>query len=194
MKEVRNVSKGDLIAADLYSRPNAMTGKYRACQLGLENIKNKDVFFLKTLRMKADLADKMIAEAESQGKDTSNPEIMKDLGKKINSMSTPIHRSESVMTTVFVLVGYVGITLWLNSIRATANLSFVWVLIVVQLVLYCLIFVTSHQYFRVCGYKRLGIAPFIILAILGRVENWELFIIPLLIIVMFISSTKRKIQ
>ena len=91
--------------ADLYSRPNAMIGKYRAAQLGLENlseIKDSDIFFLETLKMKADLADKTIAEAEAQGKDTTDSNVMKELGEKINAVGTPIHRSESIMTAIMV--------------------------------------------------------------------------------------------
>lgn len=109
------MEKGRKIKADLYSRPNAVNGKYRAAQIGLDDltgVKDKDIFFLETLKMKADLADKMIAEAESQGKDTSDPKVMKELGEKINAAGTPLHRSEAVMTAVFVsfrLMAYYGI-------------------------------------------------------------------------------------
>ena len=117
MKKIEDLNKGDLIKADLYSRPNATNGKYRAGHLGLDNlggIKNSDIFFLETLKMKADLADKMIAEAESQGKDTTDPNVMKELGEKIKAMGTPLHRSESVMTAFFVslqLMAYYGIAI-----------------------------------------------------------------------------------
>lgn len=101
-KKIEDLNKGELIKADIYSRPNAI--KYRAGQLGLDNlerIKDSDIFFLETLRMKADLADKMIAEAEAQGKDTTDPNVMKELGEEINAVGTPIHRSESIMTAVW---------------------------------------------------------------------------------------------
>lgn len=97
------MNKGKLIKADLYSRPNAK--KYKAAQLGLDDlakIKDSDIFFLETLKIKADLADKIIAEAESEGKDTTDPDVMKELGKEINAVSLPIHRSESVITAIFV--------------------------------------------------------------------------------------------
>jgi len=115
MKKVEDLNKGELIKADLYSRPNAMNGKYRASQLGLDDlagIKDGNIFFLETLKMKADLADKIIAEAEQQGKNTKDPSVMKELGEKINAAGTPLHRSESVMTAVFVslqLIAYYGI-------------------------------------------------------------------------------------
>lgn len=102
-KKLEDLNKGELIKADLYSRPNAMNGKYRAGQIGLDDlshIKDSDVFFLETLKVRADSADKMIAEAESQGKDTTDLNVMRDLGKEINALGKPIHRSESVMTAI----------------------------------------------------------------------------------------------
>lgn len=103
-KKFEDLSKGDQIKADLYSRKNAMNGKYKVGNLGLNDlsgIKDGNIFFLETLKMKADLADKVIAEAESQGKDTNNPKVMKELGEEINAVSTPIHRGEAVMTAIF---------------------------------------------------------------------------------------------
>jgi hypothetical protein len=116
-KKFEDLNKGDQIKADLYSRPNAMNGKYRVGQLGLDDlagIKSSDTFFLETLKMKADLADKMIAEAESQGKNTNDPNVMKELGEEINMAGTPLHRSEAVMTAIFAslqLIAYYGIAL-----------------------------------------------------------------------------------
>lgn len=101
-------------------------------------------------------------------------------------------KTEFFVNMLFVLIGYIGITLWLNAIRANANLWFVWVLIIIQFVLYCLVFSTSYQRFKACGYKRFGIIPFIVFAVLGRVENWELVIIPLLVISMLIISARNK--
>lgn len=117
MKNIQDLNKGELIKADLYSRPNAMNGKYRAGQIGLDDlshIQDSDVFFLETLKVRADSADKMIAEAESQGKDTTDPNVMKELGEEINALGKPIHRSESIMTAIFVslqLMAYYGIAI-----------------------------------------------------------------------------------
>ncbi|KKP51424.1 MAG: hypothetical protein UR42_C0015G0013 [Candidatus Roizmanbacteria bacterium GW2011_GWA2_33_33] len=116
MKKIEDLNKGDLIRADICSRPNAINGKYKTCGLGLEleDTRSKDMFFLETLRMRADLADKMIAEAESQGKDTTDSNIMKELGEKIHATGKPLHRSESIMTAVFVslqLMAYYGIAI-----------------------------------------------------------------------------------
>ena len=104
-KKLEDLSKGELIKADLYSRPNAMNGKYAAAGLGLDNlanIKDRNTFLLETLKMKADLADRMIAEADSHGTDTNDPAVMKELGEKINAAGTPVNRSESIMSGVFV--------------------------------------------------------------------------------------------
>src|ERR1035437_6239154 len=122
-KQEEDFNKGMLIKAELSSRPNATNGKYRACQLDLlevENlvkIKDSDIFFLETLQMKADLADKMIADAEAQGKDTTESIVTKELGEKINAAGKPIHKSESLMTAVFVslrLITYytIAIGIW----------------------------------------------------------------------------------
>lgn len=115
MKKTEDFNKGRLIKADLYSRVNAMNGKYRTGNLGLDDlagIKDSDIFFLDTLKMKADLADKMIAEVGSQGKDTNDPKVMKELGEEINAVGTPLHRSEAIMTAIFAslhLIAYYGI-------------------------------------------------------------------------------------
>ena len=118
MKKIEDLNKGELILADLYSRPNYMNGKYRAGQIfGLDNlakIKDGDIFFLETLKVRADSADKIIAEAETGGKNTNDPDIMKELGEKINALGKPLHKSESVMTAFFVslqLMAYYGIAI-----------------------------------------------------------------------------------
>lgn len=112
--------KGRDIKADIYSRHNQMNGKYKAGNLGLDDlvkINNNDIFFLETLKVKADLADKMIAKAESQGKDTADPKFMRDLGKEINAVCTPLHRNEAIMTAIFsslqLMVSYgIAIGIW----------------------------------------------------------------------------------
>jgi hypothetical protein len=115
MKKIENFSKGDLIKADIYSRKNAINGKYREGKLELDdlsNIKDDDIFFLETLKMRADLADKMISEAEVRGEDMNDLNMMKELGEKIKALGTPIHRNEAVMTAVLTslqLMVYYGI-------------------------------------------------------------------------------------
>jgi len=91
------------------------------------------------------------------------------------------------------VIGYIGITFWLNAIRATAPLWFVWVLIIVQFALYFSIFISSYRRAIGCGLnKNISLIIFIALAILGRVNDWEILVIPLTIIIMLIFSMKTK--
>jgi hypothetical protein len=120
-------------------------------------------------------------DVENKTKDFIKTEILK------------AERSLFLGKIISIFIGYVGITLWLNAIRATAWLWFVWVLIVIQFLLYFLIFFLSYTRALVIGFnKKLGFIFFVILAVLGRVNNWELFIIPLLLVVMFIFSAKNN--
>lgn len=88
---------------------------------------------------------------------------------------------------------YLVITLWLNSIRETASLTFVWILIIIQFAFYFSIFVTSYRRSNALGFNK-NITPyiFIILTILGRINDWELIVIPILVIVMIILSSRSK--
>jgi hypothetical protein len=119
------INKGKLIKSELITRPNATNGKYRAGhldQLDRENvlsIKNNDVFFLESLQVRANSADKIIFEAEEQGLNTNDPDVMKELGEKINALGELIHRSEAVMTAVFVslrVIAYYAIAIGIWSL------------------------------------------------------------------------------
>lgn len=90
-----------------------------------------------------------------------------------------------------IFVAYIGITLWLNSIRTNASLWFVWTLIIVQLALYCSIFYVSFYRAIICRLKYSG---WIIGAcfVLGRVNNWEIIILPALVVGMLILSARNK--
>jgi hypothetical protein len=99
-----------------------------------------------------------------------------------------IERTSFFVNIFLIIGGYIGVTFWLNAIRAAASLWFVWVLIGIQFILYCSFFATSYGYSRKCGVGGIGVILFIFLAILGRVENWELVIIPLTILGMILLS------
>lgn len=91
-------------------------------------------------------------------------------------------------------IGYLLITSWLNSIRVTASLWFVWVLIIIQFALYFSIFISSYGRSKALGLnKNFAFIIFVILAILGRVNNWELLIIPILVVIMLVSSARNKL-
>jgi len=101
-------------------------------------------------------------------------------------------RSEFLLKILFIVAGYTGISLWLNAIRATASLWFVWLLIIIQLILYFSIFTVSYLRAKECGFKRFSFIVFLILSVLGRVENWELVIIPALPVIMLVISARNK--
>ena len=104
-----------------------------------------------------------------------------------------IERNSFIFRIIATAAGYAGITFWLNSIRATAPIWFVWVLIIIQFALYFSIFIASYRRATICGLnKNLGIVIFATLAILGRVNDWELAIIPLTIIIMLVVSARAK--
>ncbi len=117
MKEIQDfkledLGKGGRILADLYSRDNTLNGKYKEAEIGLDDlsrIKENDIFFLEALKIKADYADNRIAATESGGKDTYDSKIMKELGRQINVIINPIHKSEAVMTAVWCVLQLVVI-------------------------------------------------------------------------------------
>lgn len=99
----------DAIKADIYSRPNALNGKYQAAgiDIGISNEEafpsalpekipvlgrlfkaSETAFNGAALRMRADLADLLIPKAEQAGVDMTNPEqASQALGKTINSLT-----------------------------------------------------------------------------------------------------------
>jgi len=90
-------------------------------------------------------------------------------------------------------IGYLLITLWLNSIRATASLWFVWVLIIIQFALYFSIFIVGLERSKVFGLSNaVALVVFTVLAVLGRVNDWEVIVVPLLVVVMLILSAMNK--
>ena len=105
-----------------------------------------------------------------------------------------LRKTEFISKLLLTLVGYVGITLWLNNIRATAPLWLVWFLIIVQLLLYFSIFSSSYLRFKSIKNNNFGFPLFLVLAILGRVENWEILVIPLTTIYILIISAKNNVM
>jgi hypothetical protein len=96
------------IKADVYSRPNAINGKYQTAKLDIgiageeafpstlpEKIPiirrlfraAETAFNGAALRMRADYADKIISVAEKQGIDTSSSKQMEGIGSLVNSMT-----------------------------------------------------------------------------------------------------------
>lgn len=118
--------------------------------------------------------------------------------KQVHSfVSNELLRTKKIsffINITLIVLSYVGITVWLNNVRTTGQLWFVWVLIIIQLILYFAIFSTSYLRFKECGYKRFGSILFVVLALIGRINDWEFLIIPLLVVTMLIISAKSKYQ
>ncbi len=90
-------------------------------------------------------------------------------------------------------ISYLLLTVWLNSIRATASVWIVWLLIVVQFALYFSIFISSYRRSKVLGLKNdLALILFVVLAVLGRLNGLEIVIIPAIVIAMTVLSVRTK--
>ena len=107
-KELRGIDAMTLIRADIYSRPNAMNGKYRAMNLGLEALNeeaypsslpekipalgrlfkaSQSAYNGAALKMRADLADYYINLAEGAGINMNDPKQAQPIGTIIGSMT-----------------------------------------------------------------------------------------------------------
>ena len=102
-----------------------------------------------------------------------------------------VEKNTFIFWLFLVPAGYVGTTLWLNAIRQSAALWFVWVLIVLQLFLYFSIFVACLTRARQCGHRH-AIWLFLVLAIASRVNNWELVLIPAMAVTMLVLSERNQ--
>ncbi|MDO6852110.1 hypothetical protein Q4599_00855 [Cellulophaga lytica] len=97
------------------------------------------------------------------------------------------------MKLIFRLIGYLLITILLNSIRQTSSLYIVWTLIIIQFLLYFSIFILCFNRSKVFGLnKNIAFIIFVLLAFLGRVESLEIIIFPLMAIIMLFLSYKNK--
>ena len=96
-----------------------------------------------------------------------------------------------IVRLFLALAAYVGITLWLNAIRQSAALWFVWVLIVLQFFFYFSIFVICLIRAKQCSYQH-AFWLFLVLAILSRVNNWELVLIPSMVVIVLILSERNQ--
>ncbi|MFA5010192.1 MAG: hypothetical protein WC553_03115 [Patescibacteria group bacterium] len=90
-----------------------------------------------------------------------------------------------------ITLAYAGITYWLNAIRADASLWLVWPLIIVQLGLYIAIFFESYKRAQELRVKWANWIVFVVLGLLGRVNDWEIIVIPITVITMLILSGRR---
>ncbi len=88
------------------------------------------------------------------------------------------------------IIGYIGMTFWLNSIRQTAPIWVVWVLIVIQFLFLITFFAVCSVRAKQCGFRHAWLI--FIVFILSRVSNWEFVLLPLLVLVMLILSERNQ--
>jgi hypothetical protein len=107
-KELVKVDAMKPIKADIFSRPNAMNGKYRAGKyaLGIDSEEaypshlpelipllgrvykaSESAFNGAALRMRADYADRLIKAADEAGVDTKDPDQAQGIGALVNAMT-----------------------------------------------------------------------------------------------------------
>jgi hypothetical protein len=125
-----------------------------------------------------------------EGAEQQNTPIEKGSERVSEFIKREILRGEKnlfIFRLFFFLAGYIGITLWLNAIRQNAALWFVWVLIIVQIFFYFSIFVACLMRAKQCGYRH-AFWVFLALAVACRVNNWELMLIPAMVIIMLVLS------
>ncbi len=112
--------------------------------------------------------------------------IFKNMSSKISLRKQPnrvpvpknealrLERDNFAFGIIGVTMGYIGITYWLNEIRATTSLWFLWTLIIIQFSLYLEIFIKSGRRYEACGLnKNISYIAFIFLAILGKINGLE---------------------
>lgn len=129
-KELVKVDAMAIIKADIFSRPNAMNGKYRAGKyaLGIDTEEafpsalpehvpilgriykaSESAFNGAALRMRADLADRYIKAAEETGVDMTDSKQAEGIGSLVNAMtgrgniSLPPKAADAINSTFFSL-------------------------------------------------------------------------------------------
>jgi len=91
---------------------------------------------------------------------------------------------------LFSIGFYAAISFWLNAIRQTAPIWFVWVLIGVQVFFFITIFVVCSRRAKQCGFRHTWLL--FIPLLLSRINDWEVIVIPTLAIIMLILSARNR--
>jgi len=95
-----------------------------------------------------------------------------------------------ILRILFTIGAYVGVTFWVNAIRQTAAIWFVWVLIAVQFFFFITIFVVCSLRAKQCGFRHTWLL--FVPLVLSRINNWEVVVIPTLAVVMVILSARNR--
>jgi hypothetical protein len=120
-------------------------------------------------------------------------ELEKEFSKNVIEFALKNESKYFIGSILFSSVVYLLVTLLLNSIRATAPIWLVWILIGIQFLYYYFIFASAYRRSIVYGLSSgLALVVFVILAILGRVNDWEILVIPSMLVVMILISLANK--
>lgn len=145
-----------------------------------------------TLEQKLEAYKKIAEWTKKQKEDTA----IKDDYKFSNVVPTLILENERnvfAYKLIFRSISYLLISILLNSIRQSTSPWIVWTLIIIQFSLYFSIFILCYKRISVCGLnKNISIILFVALAIIGRIENFEVVLIPLIVVIMLIISSLNK--
>jgi TPR repeat protein len=98
-------------------------------------------------------------------------------------------KNRYILNLFMVIAGYVGVTLWVNSVRQSASDWLLWTLVVIQLLLVLALFVVSSLRLRQC---RMPWWWLFIPLVLTRINNLEYVVIAGTIILMAILSERNE--
>ena len=111
---------------------------------------------------------------------------LSDIKNQFKQAQLRKEKSFFIFKTVITILIYIGLSKWHSTGRTTPGLL-AWILAISQILCYFLIFEISYKRFKELGYKKIA-WMIIILAFVGRVEDWEIIVIPSLVIVMLIFT------
>lgn len=121
-------------------------------------------------------------------------EINKKAEEFMSGLANKAVRATFLSGLTFNIIGYIGITFLLNSIREHSSIWLVWTLIVIQIFLYFWIFTKCYMYIIGKGFnKNIAFIIELVLVILGRVNDWELLAIPCIVLISLIIPRKTKV-
>ncbi len=96
-----------------------------------------------------------------------------------------------IFKTVISVLIYYYLGQWLNAVRSVYPYWIVSILNIIHILFYFLIFIISYYRLKNCGYKKLSWV-IVFLAFVGNIEFWDIMIISILVIGMFIFTFVSK--
>jgi len=111
----------------------------------------------------------------------------------LQSIVLPAKKRHFAVKLLWIVAWYVGLTILLNHVvrRMDAASPFLWGLAILQVYMYFYIFTLSYVRLRECSSKVAWSVGF--LAVLGRVNDYELLIIPAVVLTALIISGVQRL-